>query len=47
MKQGYSSEADGGSSSRGIPHNLWNPKGHYYVHRNPLLHPILSQMNVV
>jgi len=36
------SEADSHSESREITRLLWNPKGHYCVHKSPSLDHILS-----
>jgi hypothetical protein len=32
-------------TSNEIPSFLWNPKGHYHVHKSLTLGPILSHMN--
>jgi len=46
MEQNPSSEAASLLASQEIRRPLWNPKVHYHVHKNPLLAPILSQMNL-
>jgi len=41
------SKASSCSASQEIPCLLWNPKGHYCVHKSLLLVPILNQMTTV
>jgi hypothetical protein len=38
-------DADSHSETQDIPHNMWNLKIDYRVHRNWLLDPIVSHFN--
>jgi len=47
MEQSCSWENNNHSASQDIPHLLWNLKFYYYVYKNLLLFPVLSQMHLV
>jgi len=47
MEQSPSCETSSHSTSQEIPHLLWSPKVHYWVHKSLSVVPILGQMHSV